>query len=772
MKVRWWGYGGNHWMAEKYRDILTDIGIKLETCHEYENADFKYNKDTVHEFIRDADVIILPYREKQPAKSVNRLGQAWSLGKACIIWPLPSYLDYAVDGENCIIVRDDNEFLTQVKRLKDNPELIRKLGEKGRETAFKNLHPRDYIKRYMLSLKKSKKHVHVVIPHYSPTLEYIDLAVESVFNQKGVSCSLAVSSSSKVKPNYVGANGVPTVVYHQEARMSFAEAINKGMSLAPEETTHYLIFNDDAILSEYCLKNMLESLGDEKALMNPYSNCDKGWLHNDSLKIIKDDKILDMYPGMSLNQVEYFLEAIKTYNPASNQKQKIETPFCAFYCTLIPKQVWDDVGLINMGFSNGGEDADYCYRAHKLGYKTYWNKSSFCFHFGGKSRKVSQDEDPHRHEIEDNFNNNLLRQRWPKNKKRIAIWTGPAFEKWDLDSPYSTGIGGSETCAVHLSRYLAEQGHHVTMFGDHEDKEQYGVHLKPWTSYNPKEEYWDLFIASRNIAPINDDLKAKNILVWVHDIWLLSGQHIPQKVRDKVTKFICLSPWHKEFFKNHHGVTDDEIYIIGNGVDTSIYEGTNIEEKVYGKMHYSSSPDRGLDNLLTCLPYIADHIPEVHVDVYYGFFNWKSAIEQRGDDYNKRRLEIIENLIEQCKDRVNFMDRVNQKELAQRWKKAYVWGYPTLFTETYCITAKEAQLTRTPIVTSNVAALETTVSPDHGIFIGSDAYGSQARQKFIDEVVKLHKNKDYWLEWSEKSYLGSKGITWKDRIDEHWSKFL
>ena len=79
----------------------------------------------------------------------------------------------------------------------------------------------------MEGLKKAKKHVHVVIPHYSPTLEYLDLAVESVFNQKGVSCSLAVSSSSKVKPEYVGANGVPVTVFHQEKRMSYKKELQR-----------------------------------------------------------------------------------------------------------------------------------------------------------------------------------------------------------------------------------------------------------------------------------------------------------------------------------------------------------------------------------------------------------------------------------------------------------------------------------------------------------------------------------------------------------------
>ena len=56
---------------------------------------------------------------------------------------------------------------------------------------------------------------------------------------------------------------------------------------------------------------------------------------------------------------------------------------------------------------------------------------------------------------------------------KIVIWTGAAWEPWGPPSVIG-GIGGSETAAVHMARELANRGHEVVMFGEHEGFE--GLH--------------------------------------------------------------------------------------------------------------------------------------------------------------------------------------------------------------------------------------------------------------------------------------------------------
>lgn len=768
MKIAWFGYGGNQWLVERYRDLIQEMGHELITCHEYDNATVKYRADTINQFLDSADVIYLPHRRTQPAKSVNKLAIAWSRGKACIVGKRSSYLKYA-NPENSIIIDDENpdELVAAIRSL-ENEEFRKSLGNKGWQVAQTKLNPTLMINHFFSAMKIGKKHVHIVIPHYASAEKYIALAVESVLKSEGdFDFTVSVVSSAKEGPPKV--SGPKVEVYHQYDRLSFSKAVNLGLRKAPPQTTHFLVFNDDAILSREALQKMLMAMGEDEIILNPWSNCDKGWLHNDNLLLGPNKALI---PNMVLEDfTSEELESLFQFQPLNYAGARYSgCNFCALYCTLFPKSVYEKVGQLNEEFSNGGEDADFSYRASRLGIMSCWTREAFVFHFGGKSRKISHLSNPEAHVKEDNYNNLLLHKRWPKDRKRIAIWTGPAWERWDMDSPYTTGIGGSETCVIRLAEHAAALGHNVTLFGDHDHKEQNGVMLRHYTEYKPQEEYWDLFIASRNVSPINNELRAKKVLVWVHDIWLLSGQGIPTHVLDKVDRFVCLSPWHKEFFIGYHKVNPDKVIIIPNGVDVKIYQNSQ-ESKVFGKLHFSSSPDRGLDNLLYCLPYIKEHVPELHLDVYYGFFNWKSAVESRKNPAEMANLERMQKLIEDCKDFVFFKDRVNQKQLAEAWSKAYMWLYPTRFTETYCITANEAMLTGTPIICSDIAALNTTVG-NYGIRLKHDPYSREGRQQLVDDAVRLLKNKDLWSEASLLSYSGSQGIAWENRWDDYWSHWL
>ena len=799
------GYGGNVTLVELFREELELANIQLKTCHEYPSATIPYNPDTIHQFIDSCDVILLPARVKlQPAKSVNRLALAWSRRKACVISPLPAYLDYAVDNINALVADSKEEWLTAIFKLRDDLNLRNQLAASGFDTAIKKLHPRQYVDRFVNALSQKgllnpwpvDTFIQVIIPHYAPRLDYLKLAVESVLSAEGPPRSILVVSSSQNDPTWLleGFNDKckNVRVLRSANRLSFSEANNLGIKNCDKRTTHFLLLNDDSIVGKNCLIAMLMRLVKEGNcfLLNPYSNCDRNWLHFDKLTVKVSGK--ELIPNM---QIEGFskeeLENLKEgfNSPMEIRGDKLDTPFCAMYCTMIPKGVVDRVGFLSTLFKNGGEDLDYCERAKRMGFGSYWDMAAECFHFGGKTRKVAEGENFLEYHKEDTFNNLLARARWPKGKKRIGIWTGPAWEQWDLDNyrEFTTdpdgnkiagkGIGGSEYVEGCLAEAAAAAGHHVTLYTCiGERKTQYGVDLVPWNEFIPEEEYFDLFIASRNLNCIDSRLRATKVLAHIHDIFCISGKHISDFHRQRIDKFICLSPWHVDFFSEYHAIPKDKIIVIPNGVKVEYFNYGQkweeiISEKIYGKMIYSSSPDRGLDNLLYLMPYIKDHVPELHVDIYYGFHNYESSVRSRNNAWEVEQLEKLKEQIDKSKDFAFLKGRVNQVELSRAWMKTYLWGYPTNFTESYCITAKEAQLSATPILTSNVAALQTTVG-EYGIRIEEHPYSKESRQRFIDEVVKLFKNKDYWIEWSKKSFEGAKGISWKNRWEDYWSKWI
>ena len=694
--VGWFGYGGSSGLVEFLFEDLEELGIKLKTCHEYLNATVKYTPETVFEFIDSCDVIILPARLRlQPAKSVNRLALAWSRKKACVVAPLDAYTHYVDNGVNAIFASTKEEWLSAIIKLRDDQEYRGQLALAGYQTALDRLNPVNYSATFfdtinsILNPNVSKdSFVQVIVPHYANRLDYLSHAIESIALTKGPKRDILIVSSSKINPqnaDFIKKYNVRVI--HVQNRLTFSEANNLGIKNADKRATHFLLMNDDVIVNDTFLENLVSTLtkNGNNFILNPYSNCDKGWLHNDSLTTQSGK---DLYPNMQLdNFTADELDSFRTYgfNGKGEDLQNIRTsPFCAFYCTLIPKEVFDKVGMLNTIFKNGGEDLDFCERAKRFGFECFWTTQAGCFHFGGKTRKFSEDENFKEHHDEDKINNSLINKRWRKSKKKIGIWTGPAWEQWDLDTYLTSGIGGSEQCAAKLAITAAANGCNVYMYGSHERKEQYGVELVPWDQFIPEEEYFDLFVASRNVNCIDDRLRSKNILVWVHDIWLLSGKQISPYQLNRVNKFVCLSPWHVDFFSDYHGIPKDKITVIPNGVNTELFKEPNVDEKIFGKLIYSSSPDRGLDNLLYLMPFVKDKIPDLHLDIYYGFHNYDSAVRKRNNPAEIDKLEKLKELINQSKDFAHMHGRISQPELAKKWHQTYLWWYPSQFSETYC----------------------------------------------------------------------------------------
>lgn len=201
----------------------------------------------------------------------------------------------------------------------------------------------------------------------------------------------------------------------------------------------------------------------------------------------------------------------------------------------------------------------------------------------------------------------------------------------------------------------------------------------------------------------------------------------------------------------------------------------NYEEKLekveWGRLHYSSSLDRGLDNIIYILPWVLDKCPDIKLHVFYGLNTWIAAAKSRNNPDELKKIDIMLAEIEKLKDVITFHGRIGQKELADEWKKAWCWFQPTAFSETYCITAKEAQASFTPIICSNEAALQTTVG-QFGIRIGGYAYSKESRENYVKELIKMYENKDHWEWWAKRAHLGIAGFSWEEVYQNYWRKLL
>jgi glycosyltransferase involved in cell wall biosynthesis len=229
---------------------------------------------------------------------------------------------------------------------------------------------------------------------------------------------------------------------------------------------------------------------------------------------------------------------------------------------------------------------------------------------------------------------------------------------------------------------------------------------------------------------VDAPVKAKVKVLWVHDIHCGGSDAAMHRSLLKYDLILCLSDWHKQFFLQTYPFLDpNKVTVTRNGIKTERFAAATLERKKTNKLIYTSSANRGLETLLQWFPAIKSRVPDVTLDVYYGFDTWRAAV--RGHQQSLDEINALENLAK-ATDGVSLKGRVNQTVLAEAFMDSKVWAYPTMFTETSCISAMEAQAAGCLIVTTEVAALGETVK--HGILIGTPT-GEQYKKIFVDSVV-------------------------------------
>lgn len=553
-------------------------------------------------------------------------------------------------------------------------------------------------------LPRSVPAIDIIIPSYK-NKQYLELCINSVRKNSNNANIIVVNSGNCGETRNYLHNQHDIVLIDSLDRLSFSQAVNKGLRAASNDV---VILNNDTVVGKNWLIPLQNSPYD---ITNPLSNCDKFWIHELPIYVggvdLRPNMFLgDVDPGKVMDFSSPYYDTVDRDKPGQS--------WVAFYATYIKRKVIDATGFLDETFINGGEDYDYCRRAVKKGFHCGHVFSSFVFHYGGKTRKISEEENYQQHHSEDIVNNAYMEF---KDRPTVAIYTGQAWEPWSIDSINTTGIGGSETCAAMLAQGFAERGYRSILFGDCDGLEgnKRGVEYVHYTNFDTWKEnnHVDYFISSRKMSPLGNKIKNSKNFVWSHDIFIPECINQQPPHAEKVSKFICLSPWHVNFFSDHHKIPKDKIFIQGNGLDLSRYIDRHKVTKDPHRLIYSSSPDRGLFTLLQMFPGWRKEFPQLSLHVFYGFDNWEKAIRHRNNPDEVIHLESIQELMKQ--PGVYYHGRVSQERLAQEQMRSSIWAYPTLFTETFCITAVECMLAGAVPVCNTVAALQTTVPDGCGV---------------------------------------------------------
>ena len=114
---------------------------------------------------------------------------------------------------------------------------------------------------------------------------------------------------------------------------------------------------------------------------------------------------------------------------------------------------------------------------------------------------------------------------------------------------------------------------------------------------------------------------------------------------------------------------------------------------------------------------------------------------------------------------VTFRGRVPLADLTKELLSSSLWAYPTYFPENFCISALEAMAAGVPVITTEYAAMPSTVGTA-GILISGDPYSESYQNKFLEECLLMLKDTDRWKLYSAKGRDRAQAFPWSTIADE------
>jgi GT2 family glycosyltransferase len=288
------------------------------------------------------------------------------------------------------------EFIEKVKEAlaEDRQELV----ERRIETARSN----QWDDRFLV-LSKAIDNLYplvsiVVISYNNP--KYLRLCLESIFrNSMYPRIEVVVVDNgsdeetvSVLKDLEAGWSALQ-VIYNEE-NVGFARANNQGAEHARGD--YLALLNDDVVVTKGWLPRLL----------NYFGNHDVGMVGPVTNSIGNEACIPANYPDLS--SMELFA---RKYSQ-KNHGKFFEIDVLAFFCTVIPRRVWNEVGPMDEDFEVGlFEDDDYALRVRQQGLRLICAQDVFVHHFGRASFSRLKDDD-----YRELFNRNKERfeRKWGK----------------------------------------------------------------------------------------------------------------------------------------------------------------------------------------------------------------------------------------------------------------------------------------------------------------------------------------------------------------------
>lgn len=305
----------------------------------------------------------------------------------------------------------------------------------------------------------------------------------------------------------------------------------------------------------------------------------------------------------------------------------------------------------------------------------------------------------------------------------VFIWgQGPNWNDTTLES----GLGGSKAMMVFYARALARRGHKVTCLCPNDKEGVY--HNVTWLNWDGQRLDADVVVSLRTPLPLQRYPHARVRALWAND---QKCDALPLAVSEGIcNQIITISKHQTERYQALYPAISASLFLQSSaGVEYGAYHRTT---KQRGLCLYMSTPERGLEHLLTLWPIIHRECPESLLKITSGFQLYGvsdvDAHRMSGGIYD--RLSKL--------DGAEYLGPLPRRELVELQQQAQVLLYPSSYDEMCCIAALEAASAEMAILTTRRAALtERVIHGLTGFLVDGHPSETEYQQDFVAYAVSL-----------------------------------
>ncbi len=204
------------------------------------------------------------------------------------------------------------------------------------------------------------------------------------------------------------------------------------------------------------------------------------------------------------------------------------------------------------------------------------------------------------------------------------------------------------------------------------------------------------------VSRVEEEMDETKIRIyWLQDLpGDPASDHLKNGGWNKFHKLVFSSNWQMQAYINHYNIPWSKCVVLHNAIEP-IPEHEKPNDGTI-RLAYWSTPHRGLGILVPVFEKLCEKYDNIELDVYSSFklYGWDQRDQQ------------FEDLFEQCRQhpKINYHGAIPNDDLKKKLEKTHILAYPSIWTETSCITLMEAMSAGLLCVHSNLGALHETAA--------------------------------------------------------------